>query len=113
VILGLMALDKTSYFTANPSFVPGPNYKMGDFVLAADAIDPRARVQTPEVPEDPNAPEAPDVPKAPELPDVEAPEVPDAGTPETGAGAAKLPADELINPAATAPVDSSSLTAPV
>jgi heme peroxidase len=113
VILGLMALDRTSYFTANPSFVPGPNYKMGDFVLAADAIDPRARVQTPEVPEDPNAPEAPDVPEDPALPDVEAPEAPDAGAPETGAGAAKLPADELINPAATAPVDSSSLTAPV
>ena len=43
VILGLMALDKTSYFNGNPSFVPGPNYKMGDFILAADAIDPRAR----------------------------------------------------------------------
>ena len=60
--------------------MPGPNYKMGDFVLAADAIDPRARVQAPEVPEDPTAPEAPDVPEAPELPDVEVPEVPDAGT---------------------------------
>ena len=108
-----MALDKTSYFTANPSFVPGPDYKMGDFILAADAIDPRARVQTPEEPEDPAAPEAPDVPEDPELPDVEAPEVPDAVVPETGAGPAKLPADELINPAATAPVDSSSLTAPV
>ena len=41
VILGLLGLDKTSYFNANPSFVPGPNYKMGDFILAADAIDPR------------------------------------------------------------------------
>jgi hypothetical protein len=57
--------------------------------------------------------EAPDAPEDPELPDAEAPEVPDAAAPETGAGAAKLPADELINPASTAPVDSSSLTAPV
>jgi hypothetical protein len=28
VILGLLGLDKTSYFNANPSFTPGPNYKM-------------------------------------------------------------------------------------
>ena len=58
VILGLMALDKTSYFNANPSFSPGPNYRMGDMILAADAIDPRARVKPadPEVPQDPAAP---------------------------------------------------------
>jgi hypothetical protein len=86
---------------------------MGDFILAADAIDPRARIVTPEEPEDPNAPEEPDVPEGPELPEEEAPEVPDAQVPGADAGAAKLPADELINPAATAPVDSSSLTAPV
>ena len=64
VILGLLGLDKTSYFNANPSFVPGPNYKMGDFILAADAIDPRARIETPEEPEDPNAPEEPEEPEA-------------------------------------------------
>ena len=114
VILGLMALDKTSYFNANPSFSPGANYKMGDFILAADAIDPRARVQAPA---DPNAPEEPAVPEAPEVPDVpeepDAPEVPDAGAPETDAGPAKLPADELVNPAATSPVESGSLTVPV
>jgi hypothetical protein len=57
---------------AGYAFVPGPNHKMGDFILAADAIDPRARIQTPEEPEDPNAPE---------LPEEEAPEVPDAGRP--------------------------------
>jgi hypothetical protein len=114
VILGLMALDRTSYFNANPSFSPGANYKMGDFILAADAIDPRARIVTPE---DPNAPEEPDAPEvedptAPEAPDApEAPEAPDAGGADTGA--AKLPADELVNPAATSPVESGSLTVPV
>ena len=120
VILGLMALDKTSYFNANPSFVPGPNYKMGDFILAADAIDPRARILTPEEPEDPNAPEepeAPEDPNAPEEPEApEAPEVPEAPeAPGAGAdtGPAKLPPDELVNPAATAPVESGSLTVPV
>jgi len=112
VILGLMALDKTSYFNANPSFAPGANYKMGDFVLAADAIDPRARIETPEEPEDPNAPEEPELPEEEGAED-EAPDEPEVEEPETDAGAAKLPADELINPAATAPVDSSSLTAPV
>ena len=115
VILGLMALDKTSYFNANPSFAPGANYKMGDFILAADAIDPRARVQAPEEPEDPNAPEEPEEPELPEEegPEVEEPEVPDPGAPETDAGPAKLPADELVNPAATSPVESGSLTVPV
>jgi hypothetical protein len=42
VILGLMAADPTSYFTTNPAFDPGPGYGMGDFLLWADAIDPRA-----------------------------------------------------------------------
>jgi hypothetical protein len=120
VILGLMALDKTSYFNANPSFVPGPNYKMGDFILAADAIDPRARIVTPEEPEDPNAPEEPEAPEDPneveepedpnEVEEPEAPEAPGAGA---DTGPAKLPADELVNPAATAPVESGSLTVPV
>ena len=115
VILNVLALDKGSYFNANPSFSPGPNYKMGDMILAADAIDPRARVKAadPEVPEDPNAPEVPEDPAA-EAP--EAPEAPDAGAeaPDAAAeGPKKLPADELINPAATSPVDSASLTTPV
>src|SRR4051795_13048750 len=47
VILGILALDPTSYFNANPSFDPGAGYRIGDLILAADAIDPRARVQKP------------------------------------------------------------------
>ncbi len=113
VILGLMAVDRTSYFNANPSFVPGPNYKMGDFILAADAIDPRARIETPEEPEDPNAPEAPELPEEPEAPEApEAPELPEAPGGEAE-GAAPLAPAEQVNPAATSPVDSRSLTAPV
>src|ERR687894_1853788 len=42
VILGLMACDPTSYFTADPGFDPGAGYSMGHFLLWADAIDPRA-----------------------------------------------------------------------
>jgi hypothetical protein len=53
---------------------------MGDFLLAADAIDPRARALKP--------PEA--VPTE---------------------GAAPLPPGEVINPAATIPVDSTALIA--
>jgi heme peroxidase len=116
VILGLMALDKASYFNANPSFTPGAaGYRMGDMILAADAIDPRARVKPadPEAPADPAAPEAPDAPEAPEVPDApEAPEAPGAGAPEV-LQPAKLPADEVINPAAVSAVDSASLTAAV
>ena len=84
VILGLLGLDKTSYFNANPSFTPGPNYKMGDFILAADAIDPRARIETPEEPEDPNAPEEPEEPEVPE--DEEPEEEPEVEEPERGRG---------------------------
>ena len=116
-----MALDKTSYFNANPSFVPGPNYKMGDFILAADAIDPRARIVTPEEPEDPNAPEEPEAPGGPERgrgargprSEAEEPEAPEAPGAGADTGPAKLPPDELVNPAATAPVESGSLTVPV
>jgi hypothetical protein len=117
VILGLLALDKTSYFNANPSFSPGANYKVGDFILAADAIDPRARevkVEDPNAPEEPDLPEAPEAPEVPDVP--EAPEAPDASeAPDAGvdAGPAKLPADELVHPAATSPVESGSLTVPV
>jgi hypothetical protein len=93
---------------------------MGDFILAADAIDPRARIVPPEEPEDPNAPEAPEEPEAPENPNApeepeapEAPEVPEAPGAGADTGPAKLPPDELVNPAATAPVESGSLTVPV
>jgi hypothetical protein len=98
VVLGLMALDRTSYFTANPSFTPGPNWKMGDLVLAADAIDPRALVKAndPELPEDPAA-EAPHA-EVPEDPAAEAPET-DTGA-EADTGAQPLPPEEQVNPAA-------------
>jgi hypothetical protein len=76
---------------------------MGDMILAADAIDPRARVKPadPEVPQDPAAPEPPDVPEAP-----------DAGAPEV-LTPAPLPGGQGIDPGAVSAVDSASLTAPV
>ena len=117
MILGLLGLDKTSYFNANPSFIPGPNYKMGDFILAADAIDPRARIETPEEPEDPNAPEEPEEPELPEEEEPEDEELPEEEEPEEDEvdddGPATLAPDELVNPAATSPVESGSLTVPV
>ncbi|NMI01047.1 peroxidase family protein [Pseudonocardia acidicola] len=58
VILGLMALDRTSYFTVNPSFNPGGSFAMGDLILMADAIDERARTPGPADP----GPEAPELP---------------------------------------------------
>jgi hypothetical protein len=120
VILGLLALDKTSYFNANPSFSPGANYKMGDFILAADAIDPRARIENPEVDdevEDPNAPDD-EVEDPNEVEDeVEDPnEVEDEDPNEVeddDEGPAPLAPAEQINPAATSPVESGSLTVPV
>ena len=113
MILGLLGLDKTSYFNANPSFAPAGNYKMGDFILAADAIDPRARIQTPEEPEDPNAPEEPEVPEDPDAPEEpEEPELPEEPEVED-AGPAPLAPAEQVNPAATSPVESGSLTVPV
>jgi Animal haem peroxidase len=128
VILNILALDKSSYFNANPSFTPGPNYRMGDLILAADAIDPRARIKAadPEVPEDPNAPEAPEEPELPEDPEApedpneppegpEAPDAPGADTGGTGGGEGPQPLSpaELPKPEATSPVDSGSLTVPV
>jgi hypothetical protein len=80
VILGILACDPGSYFNANPAFDPGADYRMGDFLLAADAIDPRARALKP-----------------PEVVPTE--------------GAAPLPPGEVINPAATIPVDSTALIA--
>jgi heme peroxidase len=66
VILGLMACDTTSYFTAAPGFDPGPGYGFGSFLLWADAIDPRAfETEDPEeLPED-------ELPEEEELPDGE------------------------------------------
>jgi hypothetical protein len=104
VILGLLSCDPTSYFNANPSFNPGSGYRMGDFLLWADAIDPRAFVQQPEG-DDVEPPDA-EEPATGEEPDVEDPEV---EAPEDE-GAAPLEPDEVINPEATAPVDSTGLT---
>jgi hypothetical protein len=56
VILGLLAMDKTSYFNANPSFNPGSGFEVGSLILMADAFDERALVKPPE---DPAAPEPP------------------------------------------------------
>jgi hypothetical protein len=107
VILGLMACDLSSYFTANPSFSPGSgSYAMGDFILEADAIDPRAFEQRPEEPEDPATedPEDTEDPEAPEEPhdETEDPE-------EEDIGAQKLESDEVINPENTSPVESATL----
>ncbi|MCW2804819.1 MAG: heme peroxidase [Propionibacteriaceae bacterium] len=54
VILGLIALDNTSYFNANPSFNPGGSFTTGDLILMADAIDPRARIKNPDPEPDPD-----------------------------------------------------------
>ncbi|HYP45697.1 MAG TPA: heme peroxidase family protein [Propionibacteriaceae bacterium] len=82
VILGLLAADKTSYFARNPTFDPGSSFAMGDLILMADAIDPRARVQAPEEPELPEPIEDPESPEEPE----------------------PLDSDEEINPEATEPL---------
>lgn len=83
VLLGLLALDKTSYFTANPGFDPGPGFGMGSLILLADAFDPRGRETRPEDPA-PEQPEPAD-PTEPTVPEVldPLPEAPaDAGNPE-------------------------------
>ncbi|WP_409329054.1 peroxidase family protein [Trujillonella humicola] len=102
VILGLLACDATSYFTANPGFSPGPaGYAMGDLLLRADAIDPRAfEAEEPELPEEPED----------EVPHEEEPEdeAPHEEEPED-VGAQPLEPDETINPQATTPVESGSL----
>ena len=104
VILGLMACDTTSYFTANPGFHPGAGYAMGHFLLWADAIDPRAF----EVPEE-EVPEAEDPEEAPEdgevedeAPHEEEPEAPEADEPDEGPE--PLEPGEAPDPAATSPV---------
>jgi hypothetical protein len=57
VILGILAADKSSYFTRQPSFNPGAGFGMGDLILMADALDPRALENEGEEEEDPTAPE--------------------------------------------------------
>jgi hypothetical protein len=101
VILGILAADRTSYFTANPGFTPGAGYKMGDLILAADAIDPRARV--PKV-EDPAVPEqdAPDTGVEPADPGTGTGD-PGTGTADPGKGADPAPADPA--PADPAPAE--------
>ncbi|TFV63390.1 peroxidase [Geodermatophilus sp. DF01-2] len=94
VILGLMACDRSSYFTADPGFDPGAGYAMGHFLLWADAIDPRAF----EAPEE-EAPEGEDEIED-EAPHAEEPEAdePDDDEPEL------LEPGEAPDPAATSPV---------
>jgi hypothetical protein len=98
VVLGLMACDTTSYFTANPGFDPGAGYSTGHFLLWADAIDPRAFEAPEEEPEDGGVDEEPEVgePGYAEKPEVEEPE--DAEEPEL------LEPGEAPDPAATSPV---------
>ena len=131
VILNILALDKSSYFNANPSFSPGANYKMGDVILAADAIDPRARIQKPADPAgngvDPAGPDADPAtgadPNAADAgkgtgADVGTGAAADAGkgagadaaTTTTDGGAQPITTAERVIPAATAPVDSAGLT---
>jgi hypothetical protein len=64
VILGLLALDKTSYFNTNAGFNPGKDFAMGSLIKMAGAFDERALVKAPdpEVP-DPELPEAPEAPE--------------------------------------------------
>jgi hypothetical protein len=46
VILGLLAFDKTSYLNARTPFIPAkPGMRMGDLLVLAGAIDPRASVR--------------------------------------------------------------------
>jgi hypothetical protein len=59
VILGLLALDKTSYFNTDPDFNPGSGFGMGNLILMADALDPRALVKADGPEEDPGAEEEP------------------------------------------------------
>jgi hypothetical protein len=98
VVLGLMACDTTSYFTANPGFDPGAGYSMGDFLLWADAIDPRAF----EAPEDEPAEEEP-ADGAGEDGEVEE-EAPHEEEPEDDEEPELLEPGEAPDPAATSPV---------
>jgi hypothetical protein len=96
VVLGLMACDTTSYFTANPGFDPGAGYSMGDFLLWADAIDPRAF----EAPEDEPAEEEPAEGEDGEVEE----EAPHEEEPEDDEEPELLEPGEAPDPAATSPV---------
>ena len=102
VILGLMACDTSSYFTANPGFDPGAGYSMGHFLLWADAIDPRAF----EVPEEEELPgeEPADDEAEDEAPHADEPE---AEEPEDDEEPEPLEPGEAPNPEATSPVPGS------
>jgi hypothetical protein len=79
VILGILAADAESYFNLKPGFQWKAAKGMGDLILMADAIDPRARL----------------------------PRVEDEGPEDDGPE--ELEEGEEINPAATAPVGSDDL----
>jgi hypothetical protein len=96
VILGLLALDKTSYFNANPGFNPGAGFEMGSLILMADAFDPRGLPQ-PDAAEEPEEPTDPELPEDPEVPEEEEPHLPE----EEGV---ELEPDEVIEPEATEPL---------
>jgi hypothetical protein len=101
VVLGLMACDTASYFTAAPGFDPGAGYSMGHFLLWADAIDPRAfEVPEEELPEEPEDGAVGDEAPHDEEPEDEEPEdeEPEDEEPEL------LEPGEAPDPAATSPV---------
>ncbi|MGY1820554.1 peroxidase family protein [Geodermatophilus sp. SYSU D00079] len=115
VVLGLLACDSTSYFNANPGFTPGSGYAMGDFLLWADAIDPRALVKadeedevedgTEEEPEEGEEGEEDEVEDGTEEEPEEGEEGEEAEEAEADRGAQPLEPDERINPDATSPVE--------
>jgi hypothetical protein len=115
VILNLLALDKTSYFNLKPDLSPGPNYKTGDFLLAADAIDPRAFVKNDEDEvEDGTEVEEDEVEEPHEEEPEDETEDPDEAEAETeDIDAQPLPPEQRVIPTNTTPVESASLTAPV
>lgn len=86
VLLGLIAADPSSYFNSTTRFTLSPTFAMGDLILLADALDPRSRIVSQDVPVvvDPEDPEAPEEPEVLE-------EVP-------------LEPDEVINPEAVEPL---------
>ena len=79
MILGILALDKESYFNMKPGFQWQEKKGIGDVILLADALDPRSRIV---LPDDDEVEETGPLPLAP---------------------------DEQINPEATSPVGSLSL----
>ncbi len=103
VVLGLMACDTASYFTAAPGFDPGAGYAMGDFLLWADAIDPRAsEAPEDELPEEePAEGELDEGEVEDEAPHEEEPEVEE---PEDDEEPELLEPGEAPDPAATSPV---------